>query len=827
MMTGLWRDLRTGFRSLVKSPGFTLVALITLALGIGANTAIFSVVNAVLLNPLPYPEPNNLIAFYTTDPRHNQFNGRFSYALYRQLQPAIGSQSKTAAYATWPFTITSPGEPAVVLGLAASSDFFPMLGIRPMLGHLYTVADERAARPAVVISEDLWRKRFQSDPAIIGKTIELDHHPYAILGVLSAKQRFPMLPGTPDVWLPLSSASLGQMLAAISNSLQSALPSQGTGNLSPDYLDVLNVIGRLNKQATPAQVQATTVAVVKNFAKQNPDEDSDTDARVTPLAQEVEKGYRTALLLLFGAVGLVLLIACANVANLLLARVTSREREMALRLALGAGKRRIVRQMLIESIELSLTGGAAGAYLAYFTLMNLGHLIPRTLAEARGASINGHVLAFSAAVSIGAGLLFGSLPVWGIADLNVFETLKEGGRGLSGSGSRNRLRSALVIAEVALAVILLVGSGLLLHSFVRVISVTPGYDPHGVLLAQLNLPTNTYAKPDQWRNYVTTVLSRLRSEPGITAAAVAVTPPVAKERIGIDASYDIAGHPLPPDKQPQADVLSVSPGYFSLMRTPLLRGRAFAETDRHGSAPVCIVSRSLVDAEFGATSPLGQRLSFTKMGTGCEIVGEVGDVLEGSLTAKPTPSIYLPFEQFPFPVVSVLARTSLTPASVTPAIREALHDIGPDIPIGSIDPVEQLLSNTTTQQRFRTLLVGIFAGLAILLAAVGISGVLGYSVSRRRQEIGVRMALGATPREVLRHVLGEGLRLVGVGAAMGLVAAFALTRLMRSLLYGMSPADALTYAGVVLLLLIVALLACALPALRAARVDPNVALRYE
>jgi len=454
-------------------------------------------------------------------------------------------------------------------------------------------------------------------------------------------------------------------------------------------------------------------------------------------------------------------------------------------------------------------------------------LIPHTLGQVRGATLNGHVLAFSAAVSIGAGLLFGSLPVWGIADLKVFETLKEGGRGLSGSGSRHRLRSVLVIVEVALAVILLVGSGLLLHSFVRVISVNPGYDPNGVVLAQLNLPTHTYSKPDQWRNFVTTTLVRLRSEPGVLEAAAAVTPPIAKERIGIGASYDIAGHPLPPDKQPQADVLPVSPGYFRLMRTPLLRGRAFADTDQHGSTPVCIVNRSLAESEFGATGPLGQRLTFTHIGTGCEIIGEVGDVLKGSLTAKPTPAIYLPFEQFPFPVVSFLVRTSLKPASVMPSVRSALHDTGPDIPIGSIDPIEQLLSNTMAQQRFRTLLVGMFAGLSILLAAVGISGVLGYSVSRRRQEIGVRMALGATPREVLRLVLGEGLRLVGIGAAVGLGAAFALTRLMRSLLYGMNPADALTYAGVALLLLLVALVACAMPALRAARVEPTVALRYE
>ena len=411
-MGDLWRDMRFGFRSLVKSPGFTLVALVPLALGIGANTAIFSVVDAVLLHPLPYPEPNRLVALYTTDAQHNQFDGRFSYALYRQLQTAIGAQSKTAAYATWPFTITRPGEPSVVLGLAASADLFPMLGVRPMLGHIYTAEDEQAARPVVVISEDVWRKRFQADPSIIGRTIELDHRPHTIVGVLSAKLRFPMLPGTPDVWLPLSSASLGQMLAAISNSLQSALPGANSGNLSPDQLDVLDVIGRLKDGATAAQVQAATIAVVKNFAKASPDQNSGTSARVAPLAQEVEKGYRTALLLLFGAVGLVLLIACANVANLMVARVTAREREMALRMALGAGKRRIVRQMLVESVELSLAGGAAGAYLAYLTLTNLGHLIPQTLGEVRGATLNGHVLAFSAAVSIGAGLLFGLFPGW-------------------------------------------------------------------------------------------------------------------------------------------------------------------------------------------------------------------------------------------------------------------------------------------------------------------------------------------------------------------------------------------------------------------------------
>jgi putative ABC transport system permease protein len=826
-MKGLWRDMRMGLRSLVRIPGFAAISILTLALGIGANTAIFSVVNSVLLHPLPYPHPGRIVALYTTDPRHNSFSGRFSYSMFRQLQSTVRPLGQTAAYFPWPFTLTRPSEPSTVFGVAASSNFFSLLGIRPMLGRLYTAAEQQGARPVVLISEHLWRTRFHRDPSIVGKPLELDLHPYTIVGVLPSSLRFPMLPGVPDVWLPLSPTSLSAMLSAISGSLQSALPSLHSSQLSPTQLSVLNLVGRLAPGRTAAQMQAAAQPVARQFVEQDPDEYAGTGIRVAPLAHEVEKGYRTALLLLFGAVGLVLLIACANVANLMVARITAREREMALRMALGAGKGRIVRQMLVESVELSLAGGIAGVYLAYLTVTNLGHFIPPTFGQVRGATLDGQVLVFAAAVSLAAGMLFGSFPVWGIADLKVFETLKEGGRGSSGGGSGRRLRNGLAIAEVALAVILLVGSGLLLRSFVHVISVNPGYDPQGVLLAQLNLPTHTYSKPEQWSSFVTTALERLRAEPGVQEAVAVVTPPVAKDHIGIASSYNVVGHPLPPDEQPQADVLPVSPGYFRLMHIPLLRGRAFNSTDLQGSARVCIVSRRLADEQFAGTSLLGQRLAFTKMGSGCEIVGEVGDVLQGSLTGKPTPAIYIPFAQFPFPDVSFLVRTPLDPASVTPAVRSALHDAAPGVPVNSVDSLAQLLSGTTAQQRFRTLLVGMFAGLAILLAAVGISGVLGYSVSRRTQEIGVRMALGATPRDVLRAVLREGLRLVAIGAVVGIGAALALTRFMRSLLYGIGPNDLATYLGVALLLLIVALLACALPALRASRIDPNVALRYE
>jgi putative ABC transport system permease protein len=826
-MTHLWRDIRLGLRSLVKSPGFTAIAVITLALGIGANTAIFSIVDAELLHPLPYPQPGRLVAFYTTDVKHHDLNGRLSYSLFEQLRPAVSSQAAIAGYVPWPFTITNPGQPKTVLGVLCTGSFFRLLGVRPWLGRFFNAADRNQGQPAVLVSEDLWRKRLNADPEIAGKTIELDHRSYTVLGVVPASARFPILPSTPDVWMQASTASVNQIVGSFASSLASALPSKHKEGFDPVNFDLLEVIGRLSPDATLVQVNARAAAVTSAFVAAHPHDYKGVGMRVGLLEREVQKGHRKALLLLLGAVGLVLLIACANVASLLLARATARQREMALRLALGAGKGAILRQMIVESLELAVVGGAVGAYLADLVSRNLPHILPHSLAHIPEAGLSADVLLFTAGISALAGLIFGSLPAWGLADLKVYESLKEGGRGTSGAGSGKRLRGALVVAEVALAVVLLAGSGLLLHSLIKTLRVDPGYNPRSVLLTQLQIPTRQYPKPDQWRNFVTDASTRLRAIPGVEQVASTVTPPLGPEHFGLALSYSLAGHPLPENEQPSANLLPISPGYLQLMDIPLLRGRGFNDGDQFGSTKVCVVTRDLAENEFGSKSPLGKQLVFTHAGGMCEIVGEAGNVIEGALTAKPHPSIYVPYTQFSLPFVSFVLRASLGPSTALPEMRDAIHAAAPGVHVDKVYAMEDLLRQTTATERFQALLVGMFAALATLLAAVGISGVLSYSISRRTQEIGVRMALGATPSGVLRQVVGEGLRLVGIGGIIGLGAALGLTRLMRNLLFGVGPGDALTYIGVALLLLLVALLACALPARRAAKTDPSIALRYE
>jgi putative ABC transport system permease protein len=807
-MRRLWQEIRYGLRALARSPGFTLVAILTLALGIGANTAIFSVVDAVLLHPLPYPDPGRIVAVYRTNAQKGLDNGTFSNGLFTDLRGHIPAVEELSAYNVWPMTITGPGEPDDVGGLASSSGMFRLLGIRPVLGRSFTQSENRpGAPPVALISETEWHKRFAGDPSVLGKAIDIAGEPYTIVGVFPNGLHFPQLGGQVDTWVPLASDPEMKSLAASGISTK---------------VSYLSLLGRLKPGAALRQAQAQAATLAEGLVRADPQDRQGMGLRVSLLQHEIARGYRTALGVLLGAVGLVLLVACANLANLLLARATTREREIALRMALGAGRAGVVRQMLIESVELSLAGGALGAYLAWLAVTNLGRMIPASLTPFHGVAVNTFVLTFTALLSLAAGVLFGSLPAWHGSDLNVYATLKEGGRGTSGGG-RRRLREALVIVEVALAVMLLAGAGLLLRSFSSLLSTNPGFTPEGVALASVSLPRSTYQSPDQWRAFVSTTLDRLRGEPGVRQVAAAVSPPMGGIKISL--TYTVAGQPSPPSGQePQADFRPVTPGYFSLMRIPLLAGRDFAVSDAAPSAPVCIVNRALAHVSFRTASPLGRSLTAGEQQP-CRIVGVVGDV-KTVLGEPPQPALYVPFSQDPFWVATFLARGSQGTAALMPLLRDSIHSVDRSLPVNTATLSNQL-DRSVSQQRFRTTLVGLFAGLAILLAAVGISGVLGYSVSRRRQEIGVRMALGALPVDVLKQVVTEGLRLVGIGAAAGLVAALGLMRFMRSLLYGVGPNDPFTYAAVALLLLFIALVACALPALRASRIDPNVALRYE
>jgi putative ABC transport system permease protein len=810
-MKSIWAELRYGLRSLRKSPGFSLVAILTLALGIGANTAIFSVVDAVLLHPLPYPDPGRIAVLYRTNLEKGQEDGTFSHRMFTEIEQQTTAFHHIAAYHVWPFTITGPGEPTQVGGVASSADLFPLLGIRPIAGRAFTPEeDRRGAAPVALISERLWEKRFHKDPAVTGKAIDVGGEAYTIVGVFPANVRFPQLGEPPEIWVPLMADPAFQALAA-------------SHTLDPEKASYLNMLGRLKPGETLTQAQAQADTIAARLVKANPEDNQGMGLRVALLEREVSKNYRTALGVLLGAVGLVLLIACANVANLLVARATTREREMALRLALGAGKRGLVRQMLVESVELALAGGAVGAWLAYFAVSNLTRWIPHSFSQFHSVTVNAGVLLFAAGVSVAAGILFGSLPAWHVSDLNVYATLKEGGRGMSEGSGRRRLREALVVVEVALAVVLLAGAGLLLRSFSRLIETNPGFEARGVMTASVNLPRSAYRGPAAWSGFVKGALERLRGQPGVSEAAAAVSPPMGGIRISV--TYTVAGLPTPqPGHEPQADFRPVSPGYFSVMRIPLVAGRDVAPGDSASSAPVCMVNRALAAQTLRGRNPLGMSMVPGQQKP-CQIVGIVGNV-QTSLGEPPSPAIYVPFDQSPVWMLGLVARTPRSTSALAPTMRDSIRSVDRALPVETAT-MTHLVDRSIAQQRFRTVLVGVFAGLAIFLAAVGISGVLAYSVSRRTHEIGLRMALGAAPGEVLRQVVGQGLKLVGVGALAGLAAALALNRLMSSLLYGVGPWDPLTYFGVALLVVVVALGSCYLPARRAMQVDPVVALRYE
>lgn len=818
MIRNLWGDVRYGARVLARSPGFTLVALLTLALGIGANTATFSAVDSVLLHPLPYPQPDRIVGFTRTEPpgrrpmRRISPLGVFSYSDLEDLRNQTNTFEQVAAYHEAQVTLTDPagaGEPESIHGVVASASMLPLLRARPLAGRLFGTHDDRqGAAPVALLGEAFWRDRFHADPDVIGRNIELNSEGYTVIGVLPASLRFPPFVAPADVWIPLASDPNTQ--------LRQAQQMRG--------MSYLFAIGRLKRGATLTQASAEAKTVSDRLAAQYP-EDKGRDVAVAPLGRELVKNYQLALLVLLAAVGLVLLIACANVANLMVARATVRERELAVRLALGARRGRIVRQTLVESIELGLAGGAAGVLLAVTALANLTRNLPPALQEFQGVAVNAPVLWFSAAVSIGAGLLVGLLPALRLSDLKVYDALKSSGRSSSGGATSGRLRQALVVVEVALAVILLVGSGLLLRSFARLVTVPLGFQPRGVLMASVNLPRAAYSQPAQLQSFVATALDRIQAQPGVTQVAAAVSPPLGG--LMVTLMFAIPGHPAPPDQPPSADYRFVTPGYFELMRIPLVRGRTFAATDTAASARVCVINDALASRYFPDRDALNQQIIAGMANRGpCQIVGVVGNEITGSLSSGPDPAIYAVYAQDPFFAITFLVRGTGDSAALAGMLREQLDAIDRNLPIAPI-PMATVLARSLAQDRFRTVAVALFAALAIVLAAIGISGVLGYSVSRRTQEIGVRMALGATPSQVLWRVVGEGMALAGAGAAAGLVAAFGLTRLVRSLLYGVGPGDPLTYAGVALLLLIVGLLACALPAWRAAKIDPNVALRYE
>jgi putative ABC transport system permease protein len=808
-MGTLLQDLRYGIRTLAKNPGFTVVAVLTLALGIGANTAIFSVVDAVLLRPLPYPESDRLFVVYQTLPQDPAQNTGVSYPNYldwTQQNQVFGS---IAAVRGNSLALSAQGEPTYIQAGSVTSNYFDVLRVKPLLGRTLRSSDDALdASPVVVVSETLWRSRFGADPAIVGRTITLDQHPTTVAGIVPAYFH----PSVPDaaaqLWVPLR---------------QDGVFSDMRGRRAGHYLTAL---GRLKTGVTAAQAQGEMAAMEQQLAEQYPNENKGWGIRIVSLQADLAGNVRTALLVLLGAVGFVFLIACANVASLQLARAASRRKEIAIRVALGAGRQRLLRQFLTESVLLSVLGGAVGLVLAYEALQGLLAWLPADLPRVSEIHLDARVLAFGLALSVLSGVLFGLAPAWHGTESRLAEAL-EGARGAGEERTSHRARNAFVVAETALAIVLLVGAGLLLRSFARLQQVNAGFNPAQLLTAQVGLPRAQYAQPEQWIAFYQQSLARMNALPGAQEAAVAVPLPLSDSYINL--AFQVAGRPPhSKDDSPTADFVAISPNYFHVMQVPLLRGREFSDADSESGPKVCVISSSLAQQLFPTESPLGRRIVIGyPTDASREIVGIVGDVKDTELSARQAAQIYVPFVQNPFWAADIAVRTQGNPSALAGALREQIRAIDSALPVAEVRPMSEVIGSSIAQPRFRTALLSLFGAAALLLAAIGIYGVLAYTVAQQTREIGIRMALGANPARVLRLVLARGLRLAGAGTVIGLLAALLLTRLLGSLLFDVSASDPLTFAAVTGLLLAVALLACYVPARRAMRVDPMVALRYE
>jgi len=813
-METLLRDIRYGVRGLLKRPGFTTIAVVTLALGIGANTAIFSVVNAVLLRPLPYAEADRLVMPWgtRTDPQERT---NVSYPDFVDWQAQTKTLEYMAAYNSSEGLLREgDADPELISGAAVSADLFPMLRVAPIMGRAFTRAeDQPGAARVVMLGYDLWQRRFNADPNIAGKQIRLGSISATVLGVMPAGFRFPATATKTEFLQPIASA-IGER-------------AKRRGSYS------LRVVARLKPgvNASAAASEMRTIGV--QLEQQYPDEGFRLGARFISLQDAVTWGTRTPLLVLLGAVGFVLLIACANVANLSLARAATRHREMAIRAALGAGRRRVMRQLLTESLLLSLLGGTLGLFVAWWGVQFLLASSPLALPRIKDVGLDANVLAFTAAISVLTGVIFGLAPALQASRADLQHSLKEGGRSATGDVLRNRVRAVLVVVEVALSLVLLVGAGLLGRSFVLLNEVRPGFEPERVLTTDVSLAKAKYPKPEQQQTRFAEILNRVAAMPGVESAAAIYPLPLGGD--SNSGTFLIAGRPVPRNEdKPTSSHRVITPDYFRTLNIPVSHGRPFDARDNEHAPPVLIVNETFARRYFPGTEALGQHIIIEgELGDNVlppprEIVGVVGDVRHESLDADSGPEYYVPYTQAPAAFMSLVVKSSSdNPSSLAAGLREAIKEMDKDQYVATIQPMTNLVRESVARRRFNAVLTGVFAVVALVLASIGIFGVLNYSVAQRTQEMGLRVALGAQTRDVLRLVLGQGIRLILLGLALGLVASFALTRVLAGMLFGVTPTDPVTFVAVSLLLAGVALLACYLPARRATKVDPLVALRYE
>ena len=804
----LWSDLAYAIRTLRKNPGFAAAAVVTLALGIGANTAIFSICNAVLLKPLPYSDPARIVMLW-----ERGGNGALmtvAPANFIDWRNQTRSFSEVAALSPFSsFILGGQAEPARLAGAAVSSNFFSLLGVRFTRGRNFLAEEDRPGQNRVgILSHRTWTARFGANPDIAGKAIILDDASYTVVGVLP-----------PDFQFGSKASDFqarNQFEVFVPMALNLEKLQRGT--------HPLRVFARLKPGVDLTQAQADLNVVGANLARQYPADNKDKSITAVPLVQQVTANVRAALITLLGAVGLVLLIACANVANLLLSRAAARQKEMAVRAALGASRRRLAQQLLTESILLASLGGAAGFLSALTAISALSSRLPADLSRASGIAVDTRMLVFTAAISLATGILFGLGPLFHARQVDANESLKQTARI---AGGQSGLRSGLVVAQVAIAMILLIGAGLMAKSFWALLHVSPGFRTESILTARLSLPRSHYPDNRRIAAFQRELLQTVRSKPGVQSAGFATYLPLSGTDNGW--AFFIEGRPpLPVGVYNMGKYRPVSPGYFDAIGIPLLRGRAFTFADTENSPWAVVINESLARAYWGKDDPVGQRLRFGSP-RWRTVIGVVGDVLHEGLDGEASPEMYVPFTQAPNieDVPTIVVRTAVEPAAAAAALRTAVSNIDRALPLDRIETMEQLVSNSVAQPRFRTVILGAFSILALVMASIGIYGVMNYLVIQRTREIGIRLSVGATQADVLRMVLGRAAILTGAGVALGLLGSVLLVRLIARLLYGITPLDPLTFVAVSLLLPAVALAASYIPARRATRVDPNIALRYE
>ncbi len=811
-MEALWQDLKYGARMLAKSPGFTLVAVIALGLGIGANTAIFSVVNAVLIRSLPFRNPDRLVMVWENNRPRGRDQNVISPANYQDWRDQNTVFDSMAAMFDSRTNLTGVDDPEELATQLVEPNFFDLLGTSAALGRTFNLDEGQPGKDQVVVlSQGLWKRRFGGDPGIVGKAIKLGGRDFTVVGIAPSGLQLIIRQGSltgkqAQLWMPLGLSPASRVRRGRS----------------------IMAIARLKPGVTLGQAQAEMDGIAAHLEQQYVDFNTGWGVNLVPLQDQLVGAIRPALLVLLGAVAFVLLIACANVANLLLARAATRQREIAIRTALGAGRGRIVRQLLTESTVLAAFGGLLGLWLAMWGVDLLLALTPKDLTGLKDVGIDYRVLGFTMAVSVLTGVLFGLAPALEASRPNLNESLKEGGRGAVTGGRSHRWRSVFVVVEVALAMVLLIGAGLMIRSFARLQSVDPGFDSKNLLTVRLLLPSSKYGQDSQLLGFFKQLVERLQSLPGVRSAGAISVLPFGSG--GAATSIEVEGRPAPPPGQDLVgDVRVVDGGYFGTMGIPLLQGRTFTERELAQETHVVIINEAMAREFFPGEDPIGKRVTIAmkKENVPNEIIGVVRDVRHKDLETPARAMTYWPYPELTYSGLTLVVRTESEPLALADAIRREVLALDKDQPIADISTMEHLLSDSVSGARFSTMLLSVFAGLALLLAAVGIFGVMSYGVSERTHEIGVRMALGAQASHVLALVVRQGMVLTLVGIVIGLVAAFGVTRVMASLLYGVSPTDPLTFAAISVLLASVALLASYLPARRATKVDPMIALRYE